>query len=146
MPEALRDYATYAGPGWYEEDCDWALVVASFPELFDDYHKYAAWDMMRSYHVAVLAEFAESDAGRLFCQNCETYGRTMGDRFRLSSMSTGATCPDGWSVRAVSLDGKRRIAWTQTEHPQLAAPFTLEQVQAVAVCGQVEVAELEAVV
>ena len=25
---------TWAGPGWYEEDCDWALVALSFPDLF----------------------------------------------------------------------------------------------------------------
>lgn len=30
-PAALQ---TWAGPGWYEEDCDWALVALSFPELF----------------------------------------------------------------------------------------------------------------
>ncbi len=33
MPEAAR--ATFCGvSGWFEEDCDWALVAMSFPELF----------------------------------------------------------------------------------------------------------------
>ena len=35
MPECIRDFTTYAGAGWYEEDCDWCLVVLSFPSLFD---------------------------------------------------------------------------------------------------------------
>lgn len=25
---------TWAGRGWYEEDCDWALIALSFPALF----------------------------------------------------------------------------------------------------------------
>jgi len=29
MPEALR-----IEDGWYEEDCDWALVAVAFPDLF----------------------------------------------------------------------------------------------------------------
>ena len=34
MPKPLRDAARYAGPGWYEEDCEAALVVIAFPDLF----------------------------------------------------------------------------------------------------------------
>jgi len=26
---------TFAGGNWFEEDCDWAYVVATFPELWD---------------------------------------------------------------------------------------------------------------
>lgn len=32
MPPAT--HKTFAGKGWYEEDCDWCMVVLSFPELF----------------------------------------------------------------------------------------------------------------
>ena len=34
MPAVYRDRPTFAGPGWYEEDCDWCLVALSFPDLF----------------------------------------------------------------------------------------------------------------
>lgn len=34
MPEAARK--THAGPGWYEEDCDWCLVALAFPDLFEE--------------------------------------------------------------------------------------------------------------
>lgn len=27
-------FKTFAGGPWYEEDCDWAVVVAAFPECF----------------------------------------------------------------------------------------------------------------
>lgn len=29
-------FRTFAGGPWYEEDNDWAVVVLTFPELFDD--------------------------------------------------------------------------------------------------------------
>jgi len=34
MPEVWRNKQTFAGDNWYEEDCDAALVVASFPQFF----------------------------------------------------------------------------------------------------------------
>ncbi|CAB4158610.1 hypothetical protein UFOVP703_21 [uncultured Caudovirales phage] len=38
MPEALRCIPTFQPHPWFEEDCDWILVVLSFPDLFDDAH------------------------------------------------------------------------------------------------------------
>lgn len=36
MPAALRVSNDYSGAGseWFEEDCEWALVAAAFPEAF----------------------------------------------------------------------------------------------------------------
>jgi hypothetical protein len=34
MPEQYRNQQIFAGGNWYEEDCDAALVVASFPQFF----------------------------------------------------------------------------------------------------------------
>lgn len=35
MPEPLKQFKTkYAPPLWYEEDCDWNIVVLAFPEYF----------------------------------------------------------------------------------------------------------------
>jgi hypothetical protein len=34
MPAGLRMVRPYAGPGWYEEDLDWALVALAFPDCF----------------------------------------------------------------------------------------------------------------
>lgn len=33
MPEELRA-TPYSAGGWFEEDCDWALVAVCFPEAF----------------------------------------------------------------------------------------------------------------
>ena len=44
VPEALR-----IEDGWYEEDCDWALVFVSFPEIFKK--EYAnAIQAVRDWH------------------------------------------------------------------------------------------------
>ena len=40
MPEPYRSTVPFtqrhgrSGPGWYEEDCDWAIVALSFPQFF----------------------------------------------------------------------------------------------------------------
>jgi len=34
MPSKFRSFTPWAGDGWYEEDCDWAIAVVSFPEIF----------------------------------------------------------------------------------------------------------------
>jgi hypothetical protein len=39
MPAALRALRPFSGStGWYEEDCDWAIVVLAFPEHFQPAH------------------------------------------------------------------------------------------------------------
>jgi hypothetical protein len=35
MPEPYRSHPPFCGKaGWYEEDCDWAVVALSFPQFF----------------------------------------------------------------------------------------------------------------
>jgi hypothetical protein len=34
MPKPLRDFQPFAGPGFYEEDCDWSIVCLAFPQFF----------------------------------------------------------------------------------------------------------------
>ena len=36
MPEPYRSKVRFAGGTWFEEDCDWVLVVLSFPEVFEE--------------------------------------------------------------------------------------------------------------
>lgn len=49
MPGALRVLQSkYAPKGWYEEDCDWAIVVAAFPHLFSDADCHAALETIKA--------------------------------------------------------------------------------------------------
>jgi hypothetical protein len=47
-PVALRDFRPFAGNGWYEEDCDWAIVAMAMPHLFSDEDKQRAEWTIRS--------------------------------------------------------------------------------------------------
>ena len=48
MPRAALK--TFAGPGWYEEDSDWALVALSFPHLFPPEALDAARKTVAGWH------------------------------------------------------------------------------------------------
>ena len=47
VPEALR-----IEDGWYEEDCDWALVVVAFPQFFDAEDYASATEAVKNWHPA----------------------------------------------------------------------------------------------
>jgi hypothetical protein len=49
MPKALREFRTFAGHGWYEEDCDAVIVILAFPHLFNPQHVFYAIDAVKSY-------------------------------------------------------------------------------------------------
>jgi hypothetical protein len=34
MPKPLREFTPFAGPNFYEEDCDWSIVALAFPQYF----------------------------------------------------------------------------------------------------------------
>ena len=36
MPKPLREFKPWAGPGWFEEDCDWSVVALAFPQYFPE--------------------------------------------------------------------------------------------------------------
>lgn len=49
MPPALRAIRPFGGrEGWYEEDCDWAIVALSFPEHFNEHAREAARDTAKA--------------------------------------------------------------------------------------------------
>lgn len=69
MPEPLRSWQTYAGGNWYEEDCDWAVVVIAFPDDFPPRDVWAAVRMINSpmvgSHYGPIADWLTSDHAAL---------------------------------------------------------------------------------
>ena len=69
MPSAALK--TFAGPGWYEEDCDWCLVALSFPHLFsEEAHAAAvrtaeAWGSVEVCKAFNIKRPAENELDRL---------------------------------------------------------------------------------
>lgn len=46
MPEGMQETPYSLGP-WFEEDCDWALVAAIYPDAFTDQQHQRATDTLR---------------------------------------------------------------------------------------------------
>jgi uncharacterized protein DUF7007 len=62
MPPALAAIRPFAGEGWYEEDCDWAILAIAFPQYFPPQDVWAATRTVRRCHPAAAA-YVESRAG-----------------------------------------------------------------------------------
>jgi len=61
MPEALREFQTFAGGNWYEEDCDAGLIVLAFPAHFSP---YAVWTCLA--HVKQMTDTARFENLRYY--------------------------------------------------------------------------------
>ncbi len=59
MPKPLRDFKPFAGPNWYEEDCDWCIVALGFPQLFPADYAPMALATLKQFQPAVFERFAE---------------------------------------------------------------------------------------
>ena len=59
MPKPLRDFKPFAGPNWYEEDCDWCIVVLAFPKRFPSDYPPEALKTLKRYQPDVFERFAE---------------------------------------------------------------------------------------
>jgi hypothetical protein len=71
MPKPLREFKPWAGPNWYEEDCDWCVVALAFPQFFPDEAIPAALATLKHYKpelyeqvVAEVAGVKQGSAGR----------------------------------------------------------------------------------
>jgi len=51
-------WAGMAHKGWYEEDCDWAIVVFTFPQYFKSEEYAQAVDTLRRWHSEAWAVVA----------------------------------------------------------------------------------------
>jgi hypothetical protein len=62
MPKSLRDFKPFAGPNWYEEDCDWAVVALAFPKFFPPDAIPAALKTLERSQPGLFAEAAAMQA------------------------------------------------------------------------------------
>lgn len=101
MPAVLRELPTWAGTRWYEEDCDWALVVLAFPQFFPDGHCHAAIRTARNlrYPVDWDAYLTGTRQGRLCAGKAARDQRVNADRFE----------PCGWGAAG-------QMQWVHARH------------------------------
>lgn len=134
IPDCLKEN-TFAGPGWFEEDCDWALVVVALPHLFTPYERFSAVRSVMEWNKEKWSQYGNTEAGKALLAEVMKYEADNAERFTMGSMSTGGK---GWSVCATSLDCKTRIRFECADYPTLPGPFTIAEAQAVALPGTFE--------
>ena len=61
IPDYMQIAANYTDgrTGWYEEDCEWAIVCVCLPEFFPMKWRYDAVDIMRRYYPDAWQRFSE---------------------------------------------------------------------------------------
>jgi Domain of unknown function (DUF7007) len=129
MPAGFAD-GLWAGPGWFEEDQDWALVALAFPHLFDDYAVYCAVETGRSDYLGAKcrAWLTQDPRGRLVDTRAAEFFRHNRDKYRIGGMSTAGK---GWKCHATTLDGSRSLWFESAEYPRTRGPlFTVDEIEA----------------
>lgn len=126
MPAELRAIAPFAAPGWYERDCDWAIVCASFPHLFTGREVFEAWRLMLG--VPKYALFWTTPRGQLFVQLARSFQADNAGKFLLGSCGTRRG--GGWYCFAQRVDRPCEMVSFNIPTTDLPQPFT--QLEAIA--------------
>lgn len=73
ITDRFPGFKPFAGPGWYEEDTDWAIVVVCFPEYFKPHHIRGAIKIIRSGsdYWAAVAPWFDTPEGRALIERSE---------------------------------------------------------------------------
>jgi hypothetical protein len=64
MPKPLREFNPWAGPNWYEENCDRSVVALAFPQFFPPEDLPLALATLRNYRPDVYDEYMAAEAER----------------------------------------------------------------------------------
>lgn len=95
-PEGLREHPAYAGPGWYEEDQDWAIVALAMPEHFNDKSKWNALKtVMMDDRSPGVEKFLATERGRALVESITAWEAQQG-AMKMYQPSGGGTGGKGW--------------------------------------------------
>jgi len=103
MPEQLRRFTPYAGEGWYEEDCDWAIVALAFPQHFSTYAVLCAVEQQSGEFGQPLArEYLEQHPrGKEAARRAFEFRRMNAEKFRDQGGMSSGDC--NWTMWAENL-------------------------------------------
>jgi hypothetical protein len=122
MPADLRAFKPWAGEGWYEEDCDWAVICLAFPQHFDEVNFHFAVKTLQGYHPELVTPERHAKADAWLAKNT--------DKYTIGSLACGEGI-EGWLVSAHSLVAPENRLTAKLDHyPTLPKVFTLEQFKA----------------
>jgi len=120
MPADIRAVNPWAGPLWYEEDEDWALVCLAFPDVFPpDAYQFAVSTQQHS-HPELITPERKKRADDWLAANQDKYAQ--------GSAGTDSRNGRGWFVNAYRLaNPEERISKVFAGIPLLPPVFTREQ-------------------
>lgn len=135
MPADVLATKNYSGaPNWFEEDCDWAKVVLSFPEAFkpQDFYFAVQTCSYTDYLKPLLTPERQAKADAWLAEN--------GDKW---ASGGGMTKDGGWIESAYKLTDRsqRKSKWFPGV-VVLPAVFTLEEFENAKLYSEVRQAEL----
>lgn len=132
MPHPLGNLGTKHGPGWYEAGAhDWALVVLSFPELFEGIAIFAACEVILSdcpLHLKGVDVWLGTPAAKPLRDRCDAFYDANKTKFRLLYITRDAAGGSLLHCRAVTLDRTQAVVFiTTSDAPELPPLFTMDQ-------------------
>jgi hypothetical protein len=126
MPDVLRDFKTFAGFDWFEEDQDWAVVALAFPEHFNEHVRYTAWRCLFEIEGdnELRLQFLATPFGQAALAAKQSYFEANRLKFTVGASSTSG---NGWTVSAHTLDRSKSITFeTGKECFDPQEPFTTD--------------------
>jgi len=98
MHPALRAFHTCAGDPWFEEDCESALVVLAFPDLFAIDERFEAVEMVSTDFATIWRKFSATPEGHKLKAEHEAFLEANRTKFKLGGSSFDPK--RGWSMTA----------------------------------------------
>jgi hypothetical protein len=127
MPKELANIATYAGHGWYEEDCDWALVALAYPLLFKPGTLRVAISTVGHFpHLSAAKTWLAGNEAQIIHSLVNQYVRECGHLFEIEGYSYGPhdvvnlRRVDGKQTAVLQTQGVSHLLFSQ---PLDLAPF-----------------------
>lgn len=143
--QRFPDLNPWAGPGWLEEDCDWAFAALTWPECFNDneiHHAIATATRPGGINEQVAATFLMTTEGLALDRRAREYRASIADQWERGGGIYGQNVDNTQFTRVG--DGAILIA-VKFRPKDLKALYTLEEIEAASDrAKQMEVALAEA--
>ena len=121
----LPDFVSFAGDQWLEEDCDWAICVLCWPELFTDADCYNAFRTAK--HRKDLGDYWRIHIG--VESRANVYEESIADSWEVGSMGSSGK---GWTVsfsKVSDRDVTRSVHMTNSPRKQFYTTKELDDIE-----------------
>ncbi|HPA47469.1 MAG TPA: hypothetical protein PK395_17010 [bacterium] len=101
--------------GWYEEDCDWAIVAVHFPDRFPSDVMESAWKTLRNWHPKAYETITgkEIKPGESYKRDEEIFFRSHENDW----VEVSHDRQEGGTVKMLAVKGGRGL-WPNPKYPQ----------------------------